>query len=183
MQTYSLTSNPGDLFSIDPNTGVVTLKFSDLDYQKLLHIKLLLPLPIIRGTFLREILPSTFNVNEAITLVSDSNSGTNEVPENSAENALTGVTVNAIDPDGTTVTYALTDDAGGRFKIDAKTGVLSVANSADLNFEDITSHTVTVKGTDGSTATQNFTINVSNVNEPITLVSDSNSSTNDAEFG
>ena len=102
-----------------------------------------------------------------------------QMMQNSAENALTGF-VNAIDPDGTTVTYALTDDAGGRFKIDANTGVLSVANSADLNFEDITSHTVTVKATstDGSTATQNFTINVSDVNEPVSVPIDSNNAAN-----
>ena len=72
----------------------------------------------------------------------------------------------ASDADATdNVTYTLSDNAGGRFAIDANTGVVTV-NGA-LGYEANTSHSVTVLATsdDGSTANQSFTINVTDVNE------------------
>jgi hypothetical protein len=40
----------------------------------------------------------------------------NTVPENAATGTVVGITAQALDPDGTaTVTYSLTDNAGGRF--------------------------------------------------------------------
>ena len=48
--------------------------------------------------------------------------------ENAANGTTVGITALATDPDGTnTVTYSLDDDAGGRFAIDATTGVVTVA--------------------------------------------------------
>ena len=72
----------------------------------------------------------------------------------------------ATDADGTdTVTYSLSDDAGGLFTIDANTGVITV-NGA-LDYETATSHSVTVLATssDTSTSSQAFTIDVTDVNE------------------
>src|SRR5205814_608003 len=69
------------------------------------------------------------------------------------------------DPNGPAVTYSLSDNAGGRFAIDATTGVVTVANAALLNFEDATSHTITVQASDGAgpTTAQTFTIAVTDV--------------------
>ena len=45
---------------------------------------------------------------------------------------MVGVTAFADDADGTdTVSYSLDDDAGGRFAIDANTGVVTVAGGID----------------------------------------------------
>ena len=77
-----------------------------------------------------------------------------------------GITALATDADGTdTVTYSLSDDAGGLFTIDSNTGVITVANA--LDYETATSHSVTVLATssDTSTSSQAFTINVTDVNE------------------
>ena len=53
----------------------------------------------------------------------DTNGGVADiVTEGVAGGQATGLTVNATDPAGTTVTYSLTDDAGGRFQIDTSTG-------------------------------------------------------------
>ena len=97
------------------------------------------------------------DVNEPITAVSDANVSSDTVPENSSGDTLVGVTASATDEDsGDTVSYSLTDDAGGRFKINQTTGELSVTDSSDLNFEDKNSHTVTVKATstDGTSNTK-----------------------------
>jgi Ca2+-binding RTX toxin-like protein len=74
-----------------------------------------------------------------------------------------GITAQALDPDASdTVSYALSDDAGGRFAIDASTGVVTVADASLLDYESAHSHTIEVIATssDGSTSTQGYTINV-----------------------
>ncbi len=45
------------------------------------------------------------------------------------------------------MSYSLSDDAGGRFAIDAGSGVITVADSAALDYETAPSHSVTVTAT------------------------------------
>ncbi len=101
-------------------------------------------------------------------LISDSDAAANTVAENAATGTVVGITALGTDADaGTTVTYALTDDADGRFAIDATTGVITVADGSKLDYESATSHTVTVKATssDGSVQSADFTIAVSNLSD------------------
>jgi len=89
------------------------------------------------------------------------------VPENSPNGTVVG-TVTGVDPDsGDTLTYSLTDDAGGAFTIDPNTGVVTVADSSQLDFESATSKQITVRVTDaaGLSFDKTFTIAVSNVDE------------------
>ena len=108
------------------------------------------------------------DVNEAaISALADVNLAADTVQENAAIGTVVGVQALAIDSDATnnTVTYTLTDNAGGRFAIDASSGVLTVASALDA--ETALSHTVTVqaRSADGSVASQSFTIVVQDVNE------------------
>ncbi|HEX7892491.1 MAG TPA: cadherin domain-containing protein, partial [Ramlibacter sp.] len=108
------------------------------------------------------------NANEFGIVLSDSNAAANQVAENAANGSLVGLTALGVDGDvNQTVTYALSNDAGGRFQIDANTGVITVADGTLLDFEASSSHTVTVQATssDGSTATQSFTISLTDVDE------------------
>src|SRR5205814_1935484 len=85
------------------------------------------------------------DVNEAPTSETLSNSA---VAENSANGTVVG-TLHTTDPDaGTVLTYALLDDAGGRFAIDANTGVITVADGTLLDFETTSSHNISVRVTD-----------------------------------
>jgi hypothetical protein len=98
--------------------------------------------------------------------VTDSNVAANTVAEDAIVGSTVGVTALADDADATdNVTYSLSNDAGGRFAIDANTGVITV-NGA-LDYETNTSHSVTVLATsdDGSTSSQVFTTNVTDVSE------------------
>ena len=101
--------------------------------------------------------------------VTDVNGAANEVAENAAAGTVVGVTASAIDADATnnTITYSLTDDAGGRFAIAGSSGVVTVAAGASLNREAAASHTITVRAAsaDGSSSTANFTIAVLDVDE------------------
>ena len=89
------------------------------------------------------------------------------VDENAANDTVVG-TLSSSDPDniGTAFTFAITDDAGGRFKI--VNDEVQVANSNLLDYEDTTSHTITVRVTEddsSQTSTQTFTINLNNLDD------------------
>jgi ELWxxDGT repeat protein len=93
------------------------------------------------------------------------------VDENSTFGTTVGITALAIDPDTqlNPVTYTLTDNAGGRFQIDANTGVVTVRNLLGnlLNYEVATQHTITVRAdsSDGTFSTASFNIRVLDVDE------------------
>ena len=86
----------------------------------------------------------------------------NAVFENAANGTVVGV-VSATDPDaGDKLSYALLDDAGGRFSIDPTTGAIAVANGGLLDYESADQHSVVVQVTDvgGLSATATFAIAV-----------------------
>ncbi len=93
--------------------------------------------------------------------------GSDTVAEDATIGDAVGITAQATDADATTnaITYTLDDDAGGRFAINGSTGLVTV--NAALDYETNTSHSVTVRATsaDGSSSTQTYTINVTDVNE------------------
>ena len=76
----------------------------------------------------------TVNVGDVdefdVGAVTDANGAANTVAEDAIGGTTVGVTALADDTDATdTVTYSLSDDAGGLFTIDANTGVITVANA------------------------------------------------------
>ncbi len=83
------------------------------------------------------------------TAITDTNAAANSVAENAANGTVVGITAFANDADATTntITYTLDDNAGGRFAIDASTGVVTVLDGSLLNFEAATLHIVTVRAT------------------------------------
>ncbi|MDQ8023504.1 MAG: DUF4347 domain-containing protein, partial [Moraxellaceae bacterium] len=72
-----------------------------------------------------------------VSAVTDSNAAANTVAENASNGTTVGITATASDADGSnnTVTYSLSDNAGGRFTINSSTGVVTVANGTLLNRE------------------------------------------------
>jgi hypothetical protein len=87
-----------------------------------------------------------------------------------SEGALVGAVVGVLsstDPDGDALSYALTDDAGGRFGLVTEGGVTRVVVAGALDYETATSHDVTVKVSDGKggETSGTFTIAVTDVLE------------------
>jgi len=104
--------------------------------------------------------------NKAATDITLSN---NSVNENATNGTVVG-TATANDPNlagGDTVTYTLSNNAGGRFAIDATTGVVTVADGTQLNAEASQAHVITVVATDsgGLTYSKTVTIQIGDVNE------------------
>src|SRR5262249_51905610 len=95
----------------------------------------------------------------------DANAAANTVSEGASNGDLVGITASSTDVHGGTVTFSLTNDAGGRFAINPTTGVVTVANSLHDTFPIATSHTITVQASDpsGAFTTQDFTIAVTDV--------------------
>lgn len=85
----------------------------------------------------------------------------NAVYEDATNGTVVG-TVAATDPDADTLTYALLDDAGGRFAIDPATGVITVADGSLLDYDMADQHSVIVQVTDegGLSDTETFSIAV-----------------------
>lgn len=75
-------------------------------------------------------------------------------------------TVSAVDPEGGTFSFSLSDDAGGMFTIDATTGEITLAGT--LDFASNASYDLTVDISDGTNVTQQtFSIAVQDdVNDP-----------------
>ncbi|HEY0131252.1 MAG TPA: cadherin domain-containing protein [Allosphingosinicella sp.] len=117
------------------------------------------------------------NVNEGAMISSNGAGAT--AAFSVSENQLVATTVVGRDnPVGTTLAYAITGgNDSSRFTINAQTGVLSFVNAPnfesphDSNFNNV--YDVIVSATDGTvTDTQALAITVTNVNEPISIISE-----------
>lgn len=171
--SYSLTTNPGNLFAIDATTGVITVN-GVIDHELATEYSVTVRAASTDGT----IATKTFNIavgnvnDNPVTAVVDTNEGAanNTVAESLAIGERVGITASASDSDrGATVSYSLVGRDGaayaGPFTIDAATGVVRLA--AALDYESATSHELLIKATssDGSFNIQSFTVNVTNVND------------------
>ncbi|MFO0923548.1 MAG: cadherin domain-containing protein, partial [Pirellulales bacterium] len=169
--TYTLFDNDGGRFAIDANTGVVTVAGAINRETDGASRTITVRATSADGSYTDQ--NFTIGINDVdefdVGSVSDSDNTVNAVQENAANGTMVGLTVSAIDLDAlqNTVSYRLLDDAGGRFAIDANTGVVTVLNGSLLNFEAQSTHQIQVEAQsqDGSTSTQIFTIALQDVQE------------------
>ncbi len=183
--SYTLDDNAGGRFAIDSVTGIITVANGlALDRETAAAHTIIVRATSTDGSMaVLSVDISLIDVNEfAISTLSDLDAAANTVAELSLQGTLTGITVYASDADATTntITYALDDDAGGRFQIDAVTGVITVGTTA-IDYETASSYTVTARATsaDGGTRPLVITINITDVNESgISVVTDNNATVN-----
>src|SRR4029079_5217895 len=146
--TYSLSDSAGGKFAIDATTGVVTVAGA-LDYESATsHTITVLATSADGSTNSANFTIQVTSVNDNPVLgPTDDDAAANTVAENAAVGTAVGITALASDADagGQAITYSLTDSAGGKFAIDAATGVVTVAGA--LDYESPTSHTITVLAT------------------------------------
>ena len=170
--TYVLTNNAGGRFAIDSVTGLVTVADGTLlNRESLASHNITVRAISADSTFSTQTFSIAINdVNEfSVSGIVDSNAATNTLNENSASGTVVGLTSAASDADATTnvILYSLDDNAGGRFQIDANTGIITVADGTLLDFESSTSHTIIVRATsaDSSSSTQTFVISLLDTND------------------
>lgn len=169
--TYAITSNPGNHFQIDTNTGEVTTTANSIDHETTSSVTINIEASeAVSGDQTNA--DFVINVNDlndnALSVVSDANATANGVAENAAVDTVVNLEGLATDPDGTAnVTYALTSNPGNHFKIDAATGVVTTTATA-LDYENDTSITIRIEAsenTHGDSASADFVIAVSDLND------------------
>ncbi len=173
--TYSITAgNTGGAFSINSSTGQITIANAGaLDFETLSTFNVTVQVADAGGlTDTTTVNVNINDINEAPTDLSlIGNSVSENVANGTAVGSVTGTDVDA----GDTLTYSLTNSAGGRFAIDLNSGQITVANGTLLNFEAAAAHGITVQTTDAAGLQYNeaFTIHVNDVNEAPVAVDDS----------
>ena len=185
--SYSLDDDAGGRFTINATTGVVAVTDNLLlDYETQTSHNITVRATSSDSSFSTQAM--TINLTDdttefAVGPVSDSDAAGNSVSESAANGTAVGITALATDADATdTVSYSLDDDAGGRFAINATTGIVTVADNTLLDYEAQTSHNITVRATssDGSFSGAAMTINLTDDNTEFSVgpVSDANASAN-----
>jgi Ca2+-binding RTX toxin-like protein len=170
--TYSLDDSAGGRFAIDTATGVVTVKNSSLlDYESATEHTIVVRASDASGAsstadFVIAIVNDTSDTAPVGILLSNTMAG-----EGSPAGTVVG-TLAALDPDsGETFSFALLDDAEGRFAIDGN----SLVVAGQLDYETATAHAVTVRVTDsdGNFLDQTFDISLVNIEPSMPLDTDS----------
>ncbi|MCA0399196.1 MAG: cadherin domain-containing protein [Proteobacteria bacterium] len=158
--TYSLVDNAGGRFQIDPATGVVSvLNGALLDYETASSHNIKIRATDSGGLFKDQVY-TIYLADFVDDSIVDSDWSTPEwVREGAANGTYTGVTASAVSAIGGTMTYSLTDNAGGRFQIDPATGRITVLDGTKLDYESNQWWDVKVRAFDGAVATEQvFTI-------------------------
>ncbi|MCG7529751.1 cadherin domain-containing protein, partial [Psychrobium sp. MM17-31] len=182
--TYHLSDSDmaAGLFAIDATSGVITVD-GNLDFETAeSHIVTVIARSVDGSSSSENFVinvadnhngyggeGSTGDTDNTVEMLRDNDARENIVSENAPVNTQVGITALAEDKDGDDITYHLSDAdiADGIFAIDSNTGVVTVIS--DLDFETKNEYTIsiTAKSVDGSTATEEFVINVGNNNEGI----------------
>ena len=170
--SYQLLGDAGGRFAIDAATGVVRVAGALDAETSLSHLITVQATSSDGSTAQRSVTLAVSDVDEFdASAISDADAAAETVAENAAVGTAVGFTAQASDADVTNhaISYSLANDAGGRFVIDAATGVIRVAGALDA--ETATSHVILVQATssDGSTAQRAVTVAVlpQNDNAPV----------------
>ncbi|MFN9419870.1 MAG: beta strand repeat-containing protein, partial [Pirellula sp.] len=183
--TYSLTSNPDGLFQVDANTGVVTTASSINREAHGANRSITVQATSSDGSTATQVFNISINDLDEfdVTAPTDTNAGTNQVDENVAIGTTVGITANAFDLDSTTntITYSLTSNPDGLFQVDPNTGVVTTAAAINREVHGANrSITVQATSSDGSTATQVFSISINDLDEfDVTVPTDTNAASNE----
>ncbi|WP_017003045.1 beta strand repeat-containing protein, partial [Enterovibrio norvegicus] len=165
--TFTLTDNAGGLFTIDPDSGKVTVAGA-LDYETATSHNITVQATSTDGSSTTHTM--TINLTDdksefSVTAITDSDATNSEISENAGIGSTVGLTLNATDSDATdTVSYSLSNNASGLFTIHPTSGVVTVAGN--LDYETAQQHTIVVQATstDGSVSSQSYVIDVLNAN-------------------
>ncbi len=184
--SYSLDDDASGRFTIDSNTGVVTVNGA-IDREAAGTYNITVRATSTDTSTVTQVFTITIgDVDEFdITSPTDTDATVNKVDENVAIGTTVGLTADAFDLDATnnTITYSLTSNPDGLFQIDANTGEVTTAAAIDREAHGATrSITVEATSSDGSSATQTFNITINDLDEfDVTTPTDVDATTNEVD--
>ncbi|MGZ2372079.1 cadherin repeat domain-containing protein, partial [Ancylomarina sp. YFZ004] len=172
--TYFLLDDAGGRFKIHETTGIVTVadaSLIDFETDEFHNIRIearSTDESVIAADFridVTDVDETGGDTDNAITDLRDIDFDGNSISENITNDQPVHITALATDADGDNITYFLLDNAGGRFKIDITTGIVTVANAALINFETDEFHNIRIeaRSTDSSVIAADFQIDVTDV--------------------
>ncbi|TWF58825.1 cadherin domain-containing protein [Neorhizobium alkalisoli] len=174
--TYKLASNPGDYFKI---VGDKLQVAKALDYESATSHIVKVTVTDTEGNETTE--SFTIGVKDVDEAPEDLKIDDNSVAENAAVGTVVG-TLSATDPEGGAVSYSLSSNPGGYFKVVGNQ--LQVAKA--LDYETLKSHSLVLSAKDagGHVGTQAVTIKVTNVDEaPVSVTISASTVSEDARVG
>uniref|UniRef100_UPI003562BA9F hypothetical protein n=1 Tax=Ancylomarina sp. TaxID=1970196 RepID=UPI003562BA9F len=181
--TYHLIDDDNGRFKIEELSGVVTVKDeSQIDFESNASHSIRIEARSADGSkiagdfpiFVTDVDETGGDTDHAITNLIDNDSADNIISEIEANDSPVHITALATDADGDVISYHLLDDAGGRFKIDASSGIVVVADESLIDFEVEKTHVIRIEAisADGSKIAGDFTISITDVNEFLTANDD-----------
>ncbi|WP_340153686.1 cadherin domain-containing protein [uncultured Marivirga sp.] len=177
-ENWTITAgNTNEAFQIDANTGELSVKTTDLDFEAVGAYTL--TVTVQDGANTSEAVELTLEVNnqnDNAPIISANQSF--DIDENSAQNTVVG-SVSVSDADGTTtyenwiITAGNTNEA---FQIDASTGEISV-KTTDLDYEAVGNYTLTLTVQDGAntSAAVELSIDINNLNDNAPIIASNQS--------
>ncbi|MDC0173994.1 PilC/PilY family type IV pilus protein [Pseudomonadales bacterium] len=171
VMSYAMNVDADGRFDVGETTGVVTTTGKPLDRETdaIYKIEILASADDGLGTdtAILKVDVAVIDVDDNVTsAISDTNADQNEVAENATAGKRVNIEALATDADATAViSYALTDDAGGRFQIDGAGRVATTGAVIDREAAPAYVITVAAMSTMGMTKYQDFTIAVLGVDE------------------
>ncbi len=165
--TYSLSGTDAAAFSLDTKTGQLKTK-ATLDYETKTSYTVTITVSDGSHTDIITVTINVTNLDETPSnnapVLTDGDSTTRSVAENSISGTNIGAVIAATDADNNTLAYLLSGTDASSFAIDSTNGQLKT--SAALDHETKASYTVTVTVSDGTTIDRiTVTITVTDVNE------------------
>ena len=149
---WDLSESANGTFAIDETSGVILLApAKSLDYESTPSYTLVAIASVSYGDTTENLTISlviaVLNESDTFNLV-DSDASANEISENAmAGTAVSGVSLQVLGEMNVladNVVWSLTESANGTFAIDETSGEISLAPSASLDYEAVTSHTLEV---------------------------------------
>ena len=165
--TYSLSGTDAAAFSLDTKTGQLKTK-ATLDYETKTSYTVTITVSDGSHTDIITVTINVTNLDETPSnnapVLTDGDSTTRSVAENSISGTNIGAVIAATDADNNTLAYLLSGTDASSFAIDSTNGQLKT--SAALDHETKASYTVTVTVSDGTAIDRiTVTITVTDVNE------------------
>ncbi|EZH74240.1 hypothetical protein ATO12_15350 [Aquimarina atlantica] len=160
--SYSITANSDDLFEIT-KTGALSLATGkSLDFETKTTYEITVEVTDGKVKAAAKITITVIDADENMPpVIADQ---TFSAAENSTSGTVLG-TIVATDPNNDNLTYTITNLAGALAEFEMTNNEIKL-KSGFLDYETLTSHTVTITADDGTfTASAQVTINVTNVNE------------------
>ncbi len=167
---YSIIDgNTGDAFSIDPQTGLISVNNPDmLDYETTPEFTLLVQITDNGDPAQSKVITVTVRLEDVEELPPVYNDTEFILPENSPYGSFVGQQI-AHDPENGPLTYTiLSGNTGNAFAMDPETGVITVNEEFMIDYESWPVFTLTAQATDqdGMSDTAILTIRLLDLNEP-----------------